>query len=293
MSASVNRKVALQLVGGIGVVSVPIAAWWYQARDARATLRETFTNRPLSLTPDTYDYLISDKCQPGDVVLFDRRCERCASSPWAALACLVAKQSLGGPCQYDHCGIVVPGYVKTKADQFDPTNLLLLEATPSGIVARPLKARLEQSASRSILLLQVCSPGENRRDGGESKSEATERALQFAQRELTKFRDQWLKASEKQGYQNFHSTVTLGGAVAYWIGLQDHISGPISPAAFMVLCGLQKAGIAVNINDRENRKTQVADFLRDYRLTDEHVVRLRPGYRFLPPITLKQGNAQL
>ena len=292
MAANVRRRVVLQMLGGAGVMSVPVGMWWYQARAHRKETQLAHSNKPLSLTQDTYDYLISEKCQAGDVILFDRRCERCVASPWAALACLAAKNLLGGPCQYDHCGIVVPGYIKTKADRFDPTNLLLLEATPSGVVAFPLKQRLEQSASHSILLLQVCSPGERRRDGEDNASDAVERTLQFTQRELTSFRDQWLRASEKQGYHYFHSTVTIGGAVAYALGLQDLIDGPVSPAALLVLSGLQKAGIAMNINDRESRQTQVADFLKDYRLTDTNVVRLRPGYRFLPPITLKQGNTQ-
>jgi hypothetical protein len=54
-----------------------------------------------------------EKCQPGDVILFDRRCECCASGPSAALACLLGKTIL---CEeedgtrsvesgrYEHCG---------------------------------------------------------------------------------------------------------------------------------------------------------------------------------------------
>ena len=54
-----------------------------------------------------------EKCQPGDVVLFDRRCETCASGAAAALACLLGKSIL---CKeddgsrsvergsYEHCG---------------------------------------------------------------------------------------------------------------------------------------------------------------------------------------------
>lgn len=54
-----------------------------------------------------------EKCQPGDVILFDRRCECCASGASAALACLLGKAIL---CEeedgtrsvergsYEHCG---------------------------------------------------------------------------------------------------------------------------------------------------------------------------------------------
>jgi hypothetical protein len=208
-----------------------------------------------------------------------------------------------------HCGLIVPGYATTKAQELDPANLLLLEATPSGIVARPLKDRLEQSTSHTILLLQVCSPGERSRDvvdvTDDDPPPSVQRTLRHVQRELTVFRDQWLTAGEKRGYRHFHSTVTIGGAMLYWLGQQllpsskDNnyfynyvVSGPVSPAAFLVLSGLQRANIATNTrSDVENRAVIVSGLLRDYRHTDDpHVVRLRPGYRFLPPITLKQGN---
>lgn len=54
-----------------------------------------------------------EKCQPGDVILFDRRCECCASGAAAAMACLLGKTIL---CEeedgtrsvergsYEHCG---------------------------------------------------------------------------------------------------------------------------------------------------------------------------------------------
>lgn len=283
---AVGRRVLLQMLGGVTVISVPIGVWWYQAQADREELRSKFRHRiQIPGSSDTYDYLIAEKCQPGDVILFDRRCERCAVSPWAAAACFASKQ-FG---IYNHCGLIVPGYAKTKAEELDPINLLLLEATPSGIVARPLKDRLEQSTSHSILLLQVCSPGERRNDD-EDPPPSVLRTHQYVHRELSKFRDQWIAAGEKQGYRHFHSTVTMGGALAYTIGAQSLIAGPVSPAAFLVLTGLQKAAVAMNTNEAENRTVLVSGFLRDYRKTDQNVVRLRPGYRFLPPITLKQGN---
>ena len=101
----------------------------------------------------TIDDLMVEKCQPGDVVLFDRRCECCAGGASAAMACLLGKAML---CEeedgtrsvergsYEHCGIVVPGQSTAPGAEHDPSNLSLLEATSgSGIVCRPLLARLE------------------------------------------------------------------------------------------------------------------------------------------------------
>ena len=314
-----RRKVLTQMAAGAGVMAVPVAAWWYWARHERAKLQEDYRTRvrlPVTVT-DTYDYLIAEKCQAGDVLLFDRRCERCAASPYAALACIVSKMCLTNnndnsdayirsvdSGSYDHAGLIVPGYVKTRADEYDPTNLLLLEATASGIVARPLKERLEQSASQSVLLLQLCSPGEQRNRIGESDTRrdaghvekspsqmVVARARAHVERELQRFRDQWIKAGDAQGYQYLHSTVTLGGAVAYALGLQYYLEGPVSPAAYLVLTGLQQAAAAPSITEAENRAVKSEDFLRDYRFTEKDAVRLRPGWRFLAPIPLKQSSS--
>ena len=61
----------------------------------------------------TIDELMVEKCQPGDVIMFDRRCECCASGASVALGCLLGKAIL---CKkedglrsvekesYEHCG---------------------------------------------------------------------------------------------------------------------------------------------------------------------------------------------
>jgi len=192
--------------------------------------------------------------------------------------------------------------VKTKQDEYDPTNLLLLEATPSeGIVARSLKTRLEMTQSRSVILLQLCSPGEKRNltsnddDDSEMKSvqqqsRAVIRTRQHVDKELKNFRDRWTELSNEKGYRHFHSTVAIGGAISYGLNLQDYISGPISPSAYLVLLGLHQAAIAQNINERENRQVKVEDFLRDYRYDEKNSVRLRPGWRFLAPIPIRETS---
>jgi hypothetical protein len=288
--AAIRFRVMLQMLGGTTVVAIPIGLWWYRARADREEWQSKFHHRIiLPGSSDAYDYVIAEQCRPGDVLLFHRKCETCATSPWAAASCYITQYTFGN---FNHCGLIVPGYGHTKAQALDPTNLLVLEATPSGIVARPLKDRLEQSTSNCILLLPVATPGE-RRDRKETTadpSQSIQRMHRYANTQLAKFRDEWVAAGETQGYRHFHSTVSIGGALAYQLGVGQWMNAPVSPAAYLVLTGLQKAAIAMNTNETENQATLVTGFLRDYRRTDTNVVRLRPGYRFLPPVTLKQGN---
>lgn len=210
--------------------------------------------------------------------------DRDSGSPQRTVACRFA-------------GIVVPGRVNTRHDAFDESNLLLMEATPSGIVARSLKARLEQTQSRSMVLLQLCAPGERRNVSSSSADDndyeptpTVLRTREHIERELALFRDRWIELGEARKYHRFHSTVALGGAVSYGMGLQDYISGPVSPSAFLVLLGLQQSAAAQNINERENLQVKPEDFLRDYRFEERNAVRLRPGFRFLAPISLRETS---
>lgn len=327
---AVSRKILQHMGVGVIVISIPVGIWWYWSIGKREEIRTEYRKQkeqqdriPVQYqSQDTFDYLITNKCLPGDVILFDRRWERCATSPWAALSCWVAKSILCNIGQYsnsksdcyvktidtgsyDHIGIIVPGYVTNRTDALDPTNLLLLEATPSGIVARNLKERLQQSASRSVLLLQLNCPGEerNKMDTGDDDSDSTtgtlssrmmavQRTRQHMEKELCTFRDTWIAAGDKINYQNLHSTIVLGGALLYATGLLDYgyIKGPVSPAAFVVLCGLQKAAAAPNISERDNHNIKVEDYLRVYRFSENHAIRLRPGWRFLAPVPLKESS---
>jgi hypothetical protein len=193
-------------------------------------------------------------------------------------------------------GIIVPGFVESRKDANDPLNLLILEATPSGIVARNLRDRLERTASRSVILLQLCSPGEKRNivpgsaDEDYEQMPIVDRARSHVDRELTKFRDTWIELGKGKSYKWIHSTVGLGGALAYGMGLQNFFAGPVSPSAYLVLLGLQQAAAAQNLNQREHETVKVEDFLRDYRFEDANAVRLRPGYRFLAPIPMRENS---
>jgi hypothetical protein len=184
---------------------------------------------------------------------------------------------------------VIPGYVKNKNDAFDPSNLLLLEATASeGIVARPLLTRLEMSQSRTVILLPLHIPGDDRNDEDSEPSETTQRLKKYIEKQLEEFRDKWLESSSKQGYANAHSTLSIFGALGYGLGLQDVSPAPVSPSAWVVLSALQAAGVAENLSNRTALETKVEDFLRDHRFHFEEAVRLRPGYKFLAPVAMRE-----
>jgi hypothetical protein len=184
---------------------------------------------------------------------------------------------------------VVPGYQKNKKDAFDPSNLLLLESTASeGIVARPLITRLEMSQSRSVMLLPLHVPGDNRNDEDFEAPEKTQRMHNYLERQLTDFRDKWVEQSKTQGYAGAHGTLATIGAIFYALGLQDVSRAPVSPSAWVVLSALQSAGVGENLNDRTAMETKVEDFLRDHRFHEDDTVRLRPGFKFLPPVPLRE-----
>jgi hypothetical protein len=98
--------------GGLVVTSIPVGAWWYTAVQHRAEVAKDVATRIRIPNVQTMDDYLIEKCQPGDVLVFDRRCERCATSPWAALACLASKAFLCDPTsqrtveegRFDHIG---------------------------------------------------------------------------------------------------------------------------------------------------------------------------------------------
>jgi hypothetical protein len=185
---------------------------------------------------------------------------------------------------------VVPGYVKTKSDEVDPSNLLLLEATAGdGIVARPLLTRLEMSRSRSVILLPLAAPLERRNDQHFEPTPATVATEEIVRKKLIEFRDNWTKLSETSNYKKAHSTLGVAGAIAYALGYHDKNPGPTSPSAWLVTMALQEAKVAQNTSDRTIKEAKVEDFLRDYRFQDFNVIRLRPGWRFLAPVSFRES----
>jgi len=90
----VRTKVLKQMTGGLVICAIPLAFWWKSAVDERKAIAEEVRTRIRIPSVSTTDDLLMEKCQPGDVILFDRRCTKCASGPWAALSCLTQKQFL-------------------------------------------------------------------------------------------------------------------------------------------------------------------------------------------------------
>lgn len=192
---------------------------------------------------------------------------------------------------YRYCtvGIVVPGFSKTKEEELDPSNLLILEATASdGVVARSLLTRLEMSQSRSVILLPLASAGERRNDEDYEPTEKIVRSKDYMQKQLLEFRDKWIAESKKQEYASGHSTLGIIGAMGYVTGLYVTSPAPVSPSAWLVVSALQKAGVGENLSDRTALETRVEDFLRDHRFNDKDTVRLRPGWKFLPAVTMRE-----
>ena len=193
-----------------------------------------------------------------------------------------------------HTGIVVPGYVRNNKDKYDASNLLLLEATSgSGIVARPLLTRLEMTASRSVMLLPLHLPGDNRNAYDDDNEDfvpppKTVQIRDQIDRQLYEFRDKWCGNSIQQNYKSAHSSLSILGALAYMIGLDDVSPGPTSPAAWVVVSALQAAGVGANLSDRDALQQKVEDFLRDFRFQENDTVRLRPGFKYLPPVVMRE-----
>lgn len=348
-----SLQVLSRMAGGVIVLATPVCYWWYTSRQERNKIcEEVRTKIRIPGGQATMDEIMIEKhCQPGDVIVFDRRCETCATSPWAALACFASQQFLcsssstfgdssdkknGHRC-FNHMGLIVPGYIRSRHDAHDATNLLLLEATPSdGIVARPLLQRLEHSQARSVWLLQLACPGEQRRTSTNSTEQessssqppkSVRQTRQHVERQLIKFRNQWTELSQQQGYAYMHSTLEIGGSLAYQLGLLKHSSssgsggdndttttsnnqiykGPVSPSAWLCFMGLQQASAAQNIHDAHRQMVRVQDFVnvstsrhtgsssssrsRSSDNDSEDVIRLRPGFRFLAPIPLRENNA--
>jgi len=297
---STRRKVITRMAAIVFVPTVPVMIWYKAALDDRRTHAEEVRSKVRVPNVQTVDDLLVEKCQAGDILLFDRRWEKCAAGPLAALACLLSRAILCNdtdPLQtrsveigkFDQCGIVVPGYEK-EGMPYDPSNLLLIEVTASGgIVARPVLDRLEMSQSRSVILLPLNVPGDNRNDDDYEAPEKTQKVHEYIEKQLCNFRDKWTKASKLQNYANAHSTLSILGVLGYSLGLKDVWRAPISPSAWLVVSALQAAGVGEKLTDRSAMETRVEDLLRDHRFHgDNESVRLRPGFKFLPPVVMRE-----
>uniref|UniRef100_A0A7S0CJA0 Uncharacterized protein n=1 Tax=Proboscia inermis TaxID=420281 RepID=A0A7S0CJA0_9STRA len=281
------------------VPAVPVGLWWKNAVDERECHTLKVATKVRIPNVQTVDDLMVEKCEPGDVILFDRRWENCASGPIEALNCLFARSFLCGMRKnalsvegtFDHAGIVVPG---AKGDE-----LYLLEATAGeGVTSRPLLARLEMSRSKSVILLPLSSPGEkNRRnvvdyDTAVEESEKTIKLRNHVESQLSKFRNDAISSSIQTKYKDWHSLTGIVGSLGY--AMDFHRSSPkmmVSPSAWLVASALQNCGAAANVDKDAVRIAKVEDFLQDHRFNEIDSVRLRPGWNFLPPVIMREGGS--
>lgn len=105
-------RVFQKIGAGIAVSSVPVLVWWKWSIDQRSKRAEEVRTRVRVPNVQSIDDLMIERCRPGDVLLFDRRWETCASGPVAALICVLGRAFL---CRddpnkvvqdgkFDHCG---------------------------------------------------------------------------------------------------------------------------------------------------------------------------------------------
>mmetsp|Transcript_345 Transcript_345/g.520 ORF Transcript_345/g.520 Transcript_345/m.520 type:complete len:150 (+) Transcript_345:726-1175(+) len=142
--------------------------------------------------------------------------------------------------------------------------------------------------SRTVLLLPLVSPGERRNDDDYEPSGKTEILKNNVAKHLISFQKKWTEEAEKQNYKDGHSTLGILGALGYVFGVQKASLAPTSPSAWLVVSALQEAGAAMNVTDRTAMETRVEDFLRDYRFHEKDTVRLRPGWKFLGPMAMRE-----
>lgn len=154
------------------------------------------------------------------------------------------------------------------------------------------------SRSRSVILLPLSCPGERRYevvdddDGTSTKSmsEKTKFLKQQTYNQLTSFRDKWLSDSQTQNYQNQHTYLSIMGSFLYLTKLYPTFPIPISPSAWLVVSALQECGAAEKINERIGKETKVENFTRDGRFYEKESVRLRPGWKFLCPVVMRETS---
>ena len=161
-------------------------------------------------------------------------------------------------------------------------------------MCRPLLTRLEMSRSRSVILLPLSCPGERRYHveygDDESLSEKTLFLKNQTYNELAKFREKWLKDSQTQNYKSQHSYLSIMGSMLYLTGFYPTFPIPISPSAWLVVQALQECGAAMKLNEKQSQQTKVEDFTRDGRFYEKDCVRLRPGWKFLNPVVMRETS---
>ena len=144
-----------------------------------------------------------------------------------------------------------------------------------------------------MILLPLTCPNERRHAIDYDEEEENEKTTFLKHQthdELVKFREKWLADSRAQNYQAQHSTLSIMGALLYATGLYPTFPVPISPAAWLVVAALQECGAAMKLNEKQAQQTRVEDFTRDGRFFEKDTVRLRPGWKFLSPVVMRETS---
>ena len=111
-------RVLQKMAAGTVVSCIPVGIWWKYALDARHKRAEDVRTKVRVPNVQSIDDLMIERCRPGDVLLFDRRWESCASGPMAALVCMLGRKFLCSEDpnkviptgRFDHCGMFKDAY---------------------------------------------------------------------------------------------------------------------------------------------------------------------------------------
>lgn len=275
--------------------SFPVSFWYYEANRKRQQKLDSITSQTKVPNVQTIDELMIENFQPGDVVLFDRRCYTCCYSPFSSLSCFLSKvflckstthsKTLDG-C-FEHAGILVPSKKKTS----ESTDLLILEAIASeGIIARPLLQRLQSSQSRSILVLPLNIPGERRTDNHYTPSLPTLKIRQKIHEKLYEFSKTWVSISQKQRYQCHHTSLTIFGSLIYALNVHNYFNIPVSPSAWLITLALMDINAIRKGNENIAMSAKVHDFINtNFFLGINNILPIRPGWKFGKPIIVRQN----
>jgi hypothetical protein len=134
------------------------------------------------------------------------------------------------------------------------------------------------------------TPGERRYDEDYENPERTQQIRDYITNRLSQFTEMWAVESTKQHYARAHATLGIIGALQYTFGLQKYGLLPTSPSALLVVGALQHAGVSEHLSDCTAAEIRVEDFLRDHRFFETDTVRLRPGFKFLPAVMLRETS---
>jgi hypothetical protein len=134
------------------------------------------------------------------------------------------------------------------------------------------------------------TPGERRYDDDYENPQRTQRMRDYITKQLAQFTEQWTNESKKQNYAGAHATLSIVGALQYALNLYSYSPSPVSPSAWLVVEALQDAGVAEHLSERTALETKTEDFLHDFRFVETDTVRLRPGFKFLPAILLRETS---